>query len=211
MFTLTIKDEVTPHFKAILKSLGTSLAARKEVNTIVGQAAAQLTRDHLYALANTRHRPGVGQNFYEDAGDSVTWQDLGGGVELRMDKTGLAQRFHGGTIKPVKAKKLWIPKAGTEAEGRVPGEFNIKDFSIRISALTGKGVAMKGDDVLFYLVKEVTQDPDPSVLPSESEYQTSALDTLSQFAARALERASKEKGAQPGRDERGRFLAKGAS
>lgn len=202
MFTLSITDNIGPTLKAIVASLGKDLAAR-QVNAAVGRQAAQLTRDHLYALANHRHRGNVGQNFYGDAADSVSNQDLGDSVLIRIDKTGIAQRYHGGRIEPVNAKHLWIPIPGSPAEGRVPREFDFDELTIIISPLTGKGVAMRGDEVLFALVKSVQQDADPTVLPTDAEYTAAALGAIRDVAESAL---AKAKHAQPGRDERGRFI-----
>jgi len=177
MFSLSIQTEVPHSVGAIVRALTAGLHAT-QVNAAVGRRAQQLTKAHIYALANTRHRENVALNFYEDAADSVTHRDLGGGVELRVDKAGFAQRFYGGKIKAVNYSHLWIPIAD-ESEGKSAGEFD--DLVPIISALTNTGVALKDGEPLFALVPEVDQDPDPTVLPTESEYSsacTEAIDLL---------------------------------
>jgi len=177
MFTLSIQTEVPRTLGAIVRALVAGFKSR-EVNAAVGRAAQQLTKSHFYALANKRHRPNVALNFWEDAADSVTFRDLGGGVELRVDKAGVAQRYYGGTIRAVNYPHLWIPIAD-ESEGKSAGEFD--GLVPIVNALTNRGVALKDGKPLFALVPEVQQDPDPTVLPTEKEFSdacTQAIDLL---------------------------------
>jgi hypothetical protein len=177
MFTLSIQTEVPRSLGAIVRALTAGLHPA-QVNAAVGRRASQLTNTHIYGLANTRHRGNVSLNFYEDAADSVTYRDLGGGVELRVDKAGFAQRFYGGKIKAVNYPHLWIPIA-EESEGKSAGEFD--DLVPIVSALTNTGVALKDGEPLFALVPEVDQEADPTVLPTEAEYSaacTEAIDLL---------------------------------
>ena len=186
MFTLSVKDEVTAGFTGIVRALTAGLARKRDVNAAVGRAAGQLTRKHLYELANTRHRSNVGLNFYEDAADSVGHRDLGGAVEIRIDKAGAAQRFYGGRIEAVNYSHLWIPIEGSEAEDRASGEFS--DLVPIISPVTNKGVALKGDKVLFALVESVDQDKDPSVLPTSDEYAEVSTEAINLLVDRLLAR-----------------------
>jgi hypothetical protein len=178
MFTLSINDNVAEGLQTVGRALAGGLQPRK-INAAVGRAASEKTRAHIYALANTRHRSTSGTNFYEDAADSVSYRDVGNGVEIDIDKAGMAQRFYGGTIEAVNTSHLWIPIPGSKAEGRAPGEFRGQLYPI-ISALTQKGVALDREtgEPLFALVKSVTQSADPSVLPTEQEYADAALDAL---------------------------------
>jgi hypothetical protein len=167
MFSVSIRDEVPQALSSIVRQLTAGLSGMKKINAAVGRAAAQHTKAHLFDLAGKRHRPGVALNFYEDAADAVSHRDLGGGVEVKIDKAGMAQRFYGGTIRAVNYSHLWIPVAD-ESEGKSAGEFD--DLVPIISPLTNKGVALQGDKVLFALVEEITQEEDPSVLPTSDEY-----------------------------------------
>jgi hypothetical protein len=183
MFTLSIRDELPKAIGGVIRALTAGLHANK-INTAVGRAAEQLTKSHLYDLANERHRGGGGLNFYEDAADSVSHRDLGGGVEISIDKAGMAQRFYGGVIKAVNASHLWIP-VDDESEGKAPGEFS--DLVTIISPLTNKGVALKGDKVLFALVKETKhQAADPSVLPTDAEYTEVSVEAINDLVDNLL-------------------------
>jgi len=179
MFTMSVNDEVTGGLSGIIRALAAGFADKAAINKAVGRAASQLTRKHLYKLANTRHRSGVALNFYEDAADSVSDKDLGGGVEITINKAGMAQRFYGGTVRAVNSTHLWIPLTGTEAEGKAPGEFD--RLVPIINKATRKGVALRDGEALFALVEQVTQDPDPSVLPAADAYADAGRDALDAY------------------------------
>lgn len=188
MFTLDINDRLAEPLQRARRAIAGGLQPRR-VNAVVGRAAAEKTRAHLYALANTRHR-GLGSlNFWEDAADSVRFGTAGGNVEVRVEKAGAAQRFYGGTIEPVNSSHLWIPIPGSEAEGRAPGEYS-GDLIPIISALTGKGVALHkvSEKPLFALVKSVTQKADDSVLPTEDEYAEVAAEAVDALVERMRQR-----------------------
>ena len=183
MNTLTVKSDGVHEVTTILHALSAGVTQR-QLNAGIAPAVVDLTKQHLYGLANTRHRSGVALNFWKDAGDSVTFTDLDQGVEMRIDKAGAAQRYYGGTIKAVNPTHLrggleipllWIP-VSPQSEGKAAGEF--KGLVPIYSTLTSKGVAvqhekgkkLQDEPVLFALVPEVTQDADPSVLPTDDEY-----------------------------------------
>jgi hypothetical protein len=179
MFSVTIRDDAAPAMSGIIRALVLGFADKAAVNKAVARSGSNLTKKHLYGLANTRHRAGVALNFYEDAADSVSTKDLGGGVEIRIDKAGMAQRFYGGTIKPVNYSHLWIPLPGTVAEGKAAGEFD--DLTVIINRTSNKGVALKDGTAIFALVDEVTQSPDESVLPSADEYAEAGIEGMNAY------------------------------
>ncbi len=179
MFTVSVNDEIEPGLTGIIRAITAGIADKRAVNKAVGRAASQLTRKHLYGLANTRHRAGVALNFYEDAADSVSDRDLGGGVEIRIEKAGAAQRFYGGRIEAVNYSHLWIPLSGTEAEGKSAGEFD--GLVPIINPTTKKGVALKDGEPLFALLESVDQDPDDTVLPTADEYAEAGIDGMNAY------------------------------
>ena len=185
MFSVTVQDTASRGMTGLVRALTAGLAGKREINMAVGRAAAQLTKKHLYGLANTRHRTGVALNFYEDAADAVGNRDLGDAVEIRIDKAGVAQRFYGGKIEAVNYSHLWIPVAD-ESEGKSAGEFD--DLVPIISPLTNKGVALHGGKVLFALVEEVDQDADPTVLPTSDEYGEVSAEAIDALVDRILSR-----------------------
>ncbi len=179
MFSVTIRDDAAPVMSGIIRALVLGFSDKASVNKAVARSGSNLTKKHLYGLANTRHRAGVALNFYEDAADSVSTRDMGGGVEIRIDKAGMAQRFYGGRIEAVNYSHLWIPLPGTEAEGKSAGEFD--GLVPIINRSTGKGVALKDGEPLFALVESIEQDADDTVLPTADEYAEAGIDGMNAY------------------------------
>ncbi len=162
---------------------------------VVGEACADTTRDHFLRLAGERHRPGLPRNYYLRAADAVVSEPINGGARVSVAHTGLALRYHGGTVlpsgrislvtgRPIRA--LAVPVGGSEAEGKTPGEF--QGLFVLSPKKSDKAVlADRAPDgmvrILFRLIKKSHHTPDPSVLPSDSDYEkgaTSALEELVQ-------------------------------
>lgn len=176
MNTLSISISVPESLKSTIATLSDSISLRSQFADAAGRACANLTRDHLFALAGQRHRPEAPHNFYADAADSVTYDTQDSRAVIRIRKTGIAQRRYGGTIKPVNYSHLWIP-VHPDSLGRTGREF--QGLIEIINRESNRGVAARREadktlTVLFALVPEVVQDPDPSVLPSDPDYQTAA-------------------------------------
>ena len=177
-----------------------------------GRAVKLLLVDHFTELEAERHRDG-GEHFYADAARSVyDPTPLAGrynGAVVAIDKIGLAQRLLGGTIKAVNKTYLAIPVPGTDAVGKTPADFPSLQF---FKTKRGGGLKMKravasvvghlrtgknkgksrneadilGDVVLFWLVPEVTQAADPTVLPAAEEMQAVAFTAMDEFLSRRL-------------------------
>jgi hypothetical protein len=192
MNTVSISISVPPALTQTLSTLSDSIALRSKFAEAAGRACANLTRDHLFALAGARHRAAVPHNFYADAADSVSHEISDSLATIRIRKTGLAQRRYGGTIKPVNYSHLWIP-VHPDSIGRTGREF--QNLIKIINRQTDRGVAARREadktlTVLFALVPEVIQEADPSVLPTDREFQETAteacntlLDLIKQGAA----------------------------
>ncbi len=155
------------------------------VKKVVGRAVANRLRQHFFTL--NRERPnrlgGRRTNFYSQAARSVQQPEIQtDGVRVSINHVGLAQRLLGGTLHPVHSTYLTIP-ARAEAYGKRAREFN--DLEIlwgrrgpialvqRNHTRLGRGKkgrpSEQGGGVFFWLVKSVTQNPDPTVLPSEAD------------------------------------------
>ena len=174
---LSLNDTVTPHLVNLEKGLSS-----RESRTILAAAAADLTRDHLTALAAARHRPHVPHNFYANAARSTTWQATDTDALVIIDNAGIAQRYYGGILKPRRTKHLAIP-ADKSAEGRRPREFNDL-FYLHIRRTGTKALARKtgtGIQFLYWLVTSVTQAPDPSVMPTDAQYAATLTTALSDY------------------------------
>lgn len=177
-----------------------------------GRAVKLLLVDHFTELEADRHREG-GEGFYADAAKSVSEATpLAGrynGAVIAIDKIGIAQRLMGGTIKAVNKKYLAIPVPGTDAVGKTPADFPSLQFfktkrggglklqravaSVVGHLRTGKNAGKSrneadilGDVVLFWLVPEVTQAADPTVLPASEEMQAVAFTAMDEFLTRRL-------------------------
>lgn len=188
MYSLKIHNPVPAELAGIIRVLGSEATAR--MPAVVGRAGQQTTRDHLYELATLRHRPGVSPNFYQQAADSVTHAVEPDGAEIRIDHTGVAQRYYGGRINAVNYTHLWIP-VHPRSIGRSAGEF--PGLVPIISPLTNKGVAFqtgRRDQILFALVPHVDQRADPSVLPTDDDYRHSALAAIDDLVETLLDRQS---------------------
>ena len=176
-----------------------------------GRAVKLLLVEHFTELEAGRHREG-GSHFYADAARSVyDPAPLAGynSAAVAIDKIGLAQRLMGGTIRAVKGKYLAIPVPGTEAVGKTPADFPALQFfktkrggglklqravaSVVGHLRTGKNKGKSrneadilGDVVLFWLVPEVTQAADPTVLPADEEMSAVAFTAMDEFLTRRL-------------------------
>jgi hypothetical protein len=183
MNTISLSITIPAQLQQTLSTLSDSIALRSQLAQAAGRACANLTRDHLFTLAGQRHRPAVPHNFYADAADAVSHEVNDSTATVRIRKTGLAQRRYGGKIEPINYSHLWIP-VHPDSIGRTGREF--KGLIKIINAKSNRGVAARREadktlTVLFALVPELIQDPDPSVLPTDREYQqtaTQACETL---------------------------------
>lgn len=133
--------------------------------------------------------------LYEEAARGTEAPQLeSGGVSVSVHQVAIAQRLFGGTVEPVNAKFLTIP-ARSESYGKRAGEFdNLVPILFPSGAgalvqreatvlrggrsrgekrVAGIGEHRKGEEmgglIYFWLVKQVTQSPDPSVLPGDEE------------------------------------------
>jgi hypothetical protein len=179
------------------------------VNPVLAQAAVDFTQAHLFRLDAERGNVlgGARTHFYSQAARGTHHTVLPDGFALTIGHVGFRQRLQGGTIRPQKAKFLTIP-AYPDAYGRRAGEFSDLRFAIvggrpclvkaEQSALSfGKkrkdgsrkiSGSFVGGNVMYWLVRQVNQAPDPSVLPSEEEYTRELLEVWDSWALRQLAR-----------------------
>lgn len=167
------------------------LEAAPDLAEIIGESCADLLRDWLTRLAQERHRPGQRHNFYLDAADAVISEPRPGRVTLSIHKAGLAQRLNGGVIRPSgrlsiatgrPIRRLAVPIPGTRAEGRVPAEFPGL-FPVAVKGDPGRAYLRDESGPLFYLLRSVTQSPDPTVLPSAAAISARAADEIRRWVS----------------------------
>jgi len=200
-------DEITPLLERV------TTAAQAQGLALVGaRAVGGLVKEHLYQLDGLRSRRG--SHFYRQAGDSVTTGATPTGARVSITQRGFRQRLFGGTIRPKVARMLTIP-AHPDAYGKRAGEFTDLDFAIAHDPETGalrpalvrraqtvlrysRRKAKDGTirinvrpvkdlkaEVMFWLVKSVTQQPDPDVLPWPSRMSERAVTAIKQRLERA--------------------------
>jgi hypothetical protein len=178
---------------------------RAMIDPRIGAAVRDLIANHLFEKDAEGNKNGwPSQHFYAACAKSCSWHLVADGVVVNIAHLGFLQRLLGGTIKALNAKYLTIP-ARSEAYWKRAGEFgNLEirfgkraDGSIGPNALvagtggatrrifqgregTGKEHAVRGARegvVMFWLVKEVTQAPDPSIMPTDQEILDAAIQT----------------------------------
>jgi hypothetical protein len=103
----------------------------------VGRAAANFTRDYLYALDPQRENKlgGPRTHFYAQAADATTFTSDADGAVVIVAKLGMRLRYYGGTITAGAGTALSGPNAGQPAQalaipvsplsyGKRPGDFD---------------------------------------------------------------------------------------
>ena len=197
-----ISDTASPALAELLAKYTPARAAAR-----VGPPLQKLFMTHLAALGgNSRGWPST--RFYEKFARNVRWLPMANGVTIAIlpavvngRTVGLAQRVYGGTITPQTAKALAIPISPV-SYGRVPSDFTglfllktpkgayLVQSGEQIFEQTGRTVGLRkgGGNAgrriraslifLFKLVASVTQDPDPDVLPTQTEINETALAAL---------------------------------
>ncbi len=181
-FSIDIHDRATPAVAGILTEL--QLAG---VKPVIGRAVVRLVQEHFLRLNRSRPNQlgGPRTNFYAQAARNTRFQVTARGVKLSVDQVGIRQRLQGGPILPRHAAHLTLP-AIAQAYGRRAGDFRqlellwrriggqtravaLVEAAAKSPRVRGPATASAGGKVLFWLVRSVTQKPDPSVLPTDQE------------------------------------------
>lgn len=182
------RDNVTPTLGAVMRNVSPA-----RVRARIGPAVANLMRRHYLTLPRNK-MGGTSTNFWQQASDAVRWETDATGVLVITDKIGVRQRLLGGVIRPVKAKNLAIP-ANALSYGKTPAEFASLKFvqfgrgqnapkalvmqtavATQITPKRGAGKGFKataselGKVVMYWLVKEVNQQPNPNVIPTDEQF-----------------------------------------
>jgi hypothetical protein len=166
-----------------------------QLKLVMGRVLAQTIRNHFVELSHDSAHHETSQalgakptGFYERATQGVQQPQIeSDGVSVSIDMEGLAQRVFGGTIEAEPGHFLTIP-ARAETYGKRAGEFdNLRlivfgatglaalvqatktPFKRRRGEVKSYSVTEDEGGVYFWLVRSVTQAPDPTVLPSEDE------------------------------------------
>lgn len=208
------KDTARPAIAAVMRVMQPAV-----YQPVIGRSGANTVRQHLFGLNSTRPNRLGGRrtNFYAAAARGTSFRTVGSAVVVSIAQVGIALRFFGtaglpgGVMVPKTRKFLTIP-ARAEAHGKRASEFNdlelvfgrggipvalarraqstvgrVKDRKTGRHAFVSRGEA--GGEIMFWLVKSVTQRPDPSVLPTRSEIFTNIETEMRSLLNRELARA----------------------
>lgn len=175
---------------------------------VVGRAASNVYRTHLFALDRERPNAMGGQrtHFYAQAARGTQFTHDADGVTISIVNIGIRQRFYGGVIRPKNSKWLTIP-ANPAAHGKRAREFDLEviyDGEGRPIALATKSTRAvqitqnaRGNTVrksigrhgviMYWLKKSVTQAPDPTVLAPIDKVAGAIISNVNAVVDRAIQ------------------------
>jgi len=213
---INIRDRATP----VINQLDSKLIDDAGKHT-VGTSVMRQILDHLTTLDSERPNALGGRrtHFYAQAGKSTHYEITDTGAVVSIDHIGIAQRYFGGKIEREDGGPLTIP-ARAEAHGRRAREFNnlvmlwgrngpyalaereSMDLRLRRSTkkIKGGGKAVykyfahgeeRGGGIFYWLVKSVTQQPDPTVLPEMSAMEENAFSAVTNYINNILKLESR--------------------
>jgi hypothetical protein len=180
-FSVKIDETVTAKSEAVIR--GIERGAHRKV---IASKAATVVKDHFVALGRARHRGGS-FNFYGRAARATSHGVSGQAAFVSIDQEGIALRRYGGTVRPRKGKYLTIP-ADKSAHGKRAREFGNLHFRRNASGDSGRLCDPAGR-VFYWLIKQSTHKPDPSVLPTDAEIQTAATAAMQDWVELTEDRA----------------------
>lgn len=195
------KDEATPLLRDLLARVQPA-----RLGAVLGRAGANVIKRHLEGLpSNKRGWPTT--NFYKEASRQTSHAAQPDGAVITIAKQGFRQRLMGGPIKPRKPRgRLTIP-ARAEAGGKraidfdnlTPGTGTAEDGTVGFGLIEAPHSKIKirsknkqkyvervpsaaSRRLFFFFSRGVTQQPDPSVLPTDAAF----LDALTREVADGL-------------------------
>lgn len=132
-----------------------------------------LDNDH-----NNPFGPAYKTHFYRHAADGITEEIRDDGSDVIINQTGFRQRLLGGEIHAKPGHNLTIP-AIAEAYGHRATEFDFLHFIMFKSGSKALAAHTKEDHrVWYWLVESVTQEADPTVLPTEEAMHDAAKNSM---------------------------------
>jgi len=211
--TLKVRENLTATTAALIAELrgpGTVTAAAVGV--------ANETRDWFAGLEQTRpNKMGFPRShFWSDVRGSVQNPQLSGdqAATVAITHVGIRQRLEGGKIVPLKGEYLTIP-ANAQAYSHLAREFHNLHFGFAENRYGGLSPALientsqeftvgrkkkdgtrtvkpgreRGGEVFFWLVRQVYQPADPSVLPPEERLVGAVEKAVGGYARNLIARA----------------------
>jgi len=139
---------------------------------IVAHAGARCVQDH-FAAKNSE--------FYADAARATTGRVQGDDIVVSIDHVGIPLRYFGGTVTPKNGKYLAIPDSDNpQAKNASPRRIGGLHFRRNRGKDSGRLTDSTGR-VFYWLVKKTVHKPDPSVLPSDSDFVDAILPEIDHY------------------------------
>jgi len=134
------------------------------------RAAARCVQDHFAAMNS---------EFYGEAARATTGRVQGENMIVSIDHVGIALRRFGGTVKPSASGKYLAVPDSDNAQARNNSPRRIPDLHFRQNRGKDSGRLTDSTGRVFYwLVKQTVHKPDPSVLPTDSDFEAAILPEL---------------------------------
>lgn len=184
------QDTATPALAATTRGL-----APAALGAVIGRAGRNAVREHLFARDGQGNALGGRRtHFFGQAARATNFALQSDTVVISIDHIGIAQRYFGGVIRPKSAKYLTIP-VHPSAYGKRAREFG--DLEVIFGpggqpvglARKAKGKRTFGE-VYYLLVRQATQQPDPSVLPTDAALDSAIQSEVEPYVQRLVDRDS---------------------
>ncbi|NCC53398.1 MAG: hypothetical protein EOM20_19600 [Spartobacteria bacterium] len=189
-YGITIRDTASPAIEALIDGLNDPA-----LKTAVGEAGKLILMEHFEqknATGSHKAATRLGAKptgLYAEFAQATSWQRSGADVLLSIAHPAIAQRYYGGTIKPVNRKYLTIPansaaygKRARNLRSQLVFMFRMRNGAPAPVALIHKKYKnqkrVPSSGVYYWLVKSVTQSADHSVLPTDAKMLDGVQDQL---------------------------------
>lgn len=201
---IDLQDKATPLAARLAAQVQPERIAQAAAPAVLNRV-----RSHFFAL--NRERPnklgGKRTNFFNQAARSTHSRVTGGNLIIGISHVGIRQRLQGGRIRPTGGRRYLTVPAIAEAYATRAGEWNNLKFGFAFDgkgkmrpalveaqhtalkfgskrkdgSRTMKATVKEGGRAVFWLVRQVTQRPDPAVIPSNDELRTAALEGAGKY------------------------------
>lgn len=201
---IELQDQATPLATRLVAQL-----APEQIVKAAAPAVVNKVRRHFFDL--NRERPnklgGKRTNFWNQAARSTNSRVSGSDLVVSVNHVGVRQRLEGGQIRPTGGRRYLTVPAIAEAHGTRAGEWSNLKFgfafdrqgNIRPALIEAQSTALKfggkrkdgsrkvtatareGGGAVFWLLRRVTQRPDPTVIPSPQELREAAVDGVRRY------------------------------
>lgn len=190
--------------RALLDRFTSGIDDRTALHQHVGLRGRELTRNHLVAIAQTRHATAyrlgaTPSGHWGQAAEKTSFRADNESATISINQPGISRVAHDVTILPRAGKKyLTIPAiaaAYNQRATRIEGLrmmvrwINGSRRAVALAMVAGEGKA-KTETVWYWLVSHVTQRQDRTLLPGDEEYRLAALAGVRDYVDRLLATAA---------------------